>query len=846
MKKVLFSLCAAAAVCALIFAGVPHASAAAETQTYEVTAQNYFEGTYAHFYSPRLVAAASGFLFAADTGDNGESSVIYRFDMSGESAPISLELDFLPVKMAAAASSLFLLGEDGTKLSRWSFEGETPTFEENAPLPAGFEFAAITDIFPIYGQPDALGAARTISAGGNTFYDIARLDFSGVQPSFTALRTAGAHEYGYAAAGGRVYYLSDADGDTSIYSSDESSSASVAAAVLTSRPLQLSADGGKLYALTGDALQSYILDGTQARLESELEFEGLTAYKSGALSSPSSIYAADGKVYAADTDMRSVSALITDGGWFAAAQPQLFSAGESRAVLPVHVSAGTHTLVLDAGGGRIISGEKSIYLPAGYGARLACADGGGVLYISDGHTLQKGGADGQFEPVSLPADFDEEITALAQGNAGGVLALAGQSLLLADGDGAEIIAEVPAGALWVFASAKTSLFYVLLPGSVSVYSIGQDKELQLSHSLDLPAGFEPVCAETDFGGNLYVLGAPGLLRISGDEEALLLDIDSIAHFFLPDLKFDSFTIDRASGGIVLVSAAARFVGRIEKEQALTVSASDPLPESVEFSGSYGGAQVQEFEGIGIVKRFPSDMLYCPDSRLPERLEPGTALVLLERTGEYYYALYGDKTGFVLGYGLELLPLSGADDASLPPVPESAYPLWEDTQLFTLPSAARNAGGGFIYGLSTAQRSERLEIAARMRLSDGALWYMLSVDGLPAFVPAHALGQSIDTTARIYTFLVVSAGGGAPLCSDTDDGTEFARIDSGARLKLLESLDGWHKVEAYADGQAVTAYIRAEYTVPDGLTAAQKTGIIMLGSLAVLGVITLFVRKKFSR
>lgn len=385
-------------------------------------------------------------------------------------------------------------------------------------------------------------------------------------------------------------------------------------------------------------------------------------------------------------------------------------------------------------------------------------------------------------------------------------------------------------------SSRNNRLYALKEGKITLFG---EEDIELAADLSGATDFA-----IDFENQIFVLCGQSLRRVSQDSE-------TVAEFALarPGLldsygtAFDAICLDDSTGEIFLPDSALSLVFALSKEQSGTAISSEipALSIAVDPFDKKCNAACARVR----INGYPSTLLYPattadgsssadPAGAIGE-IPSGTEVLVLgearDDVGGYLFVCARLNGGLVFGFVI---------DTNLSEISPSAPPFAVghtefETELFKYPDTDAR------FVSRTLGKDTRLTVENSP--FEGWLYVALE-DGSKGFVRRSAVLEkvsvSIDDRKNATT---VGVGGGSPLYSEANLQSEvIATLPDKNKVKIISRTGAF----AYVETEFGKGYIESRFLVEEGFSNSQKIGIILLLSCAVLGALTILIRKKIIR
>jgi hypothetical protein len=428
--------------------------------------------------------------------------------------------------------------------------------------------------------------------------------------------------------------------------------------------------------------------------------------------------------------------------------------------------------------------------------------------------------------------------------------------------------------LSISVSERTSNLYITQNSAgdtISVYDVHGTELTDLKISLPNTTIMDIALDYNDTVFALVKEGGEKLLKrfaIDGaNDRYLLTDLINDGKYSLEDVL--SIYLNEVTGELVIADTLNNVVFFIPKEQtgAVIISelpSNEPppvpiLPTNMPLLPAYP-------IGICTVVSFPSTVLYPIDlsyefshpyyptdfaHRNIEYLPEQTRLVVLgsSESGLFYYVLYKGKAAFVLKSGVRL------EGETPPPYIDGAI-LHTEATVFKYPVLTKNNSENYDFKITTLSKGERITLVSTVSnyQENGIFWYEVlyttEAGVSKGYVQRYQITPDLnrDDKTQIFGKIKAEINVGLVGVYDKKDENEqpFTMLRDTTRIRILnDSLDGWVFIEGTDNtGNLFNGYVMREYVIYDGLTTAQRVGIIIFILAVIAGIITLKYRKPY--
>ncbi len=430
------------------------------------------------------------------------------------------------------------------------------------------------------------------------------------------------------------------------------------------------------------------------------------------------------------------------------------------------------------------------------------------------------------------------VRAIAVSAGGELYASAAGKLWLKTPDGTEFEAyrdSFDAEAIAV--SSRNNRLYALKEGKITIFGNTEIEDTELAAELAGATDFA-----IDFENQIFALCGQALRRVSQDGETVT-EL-ALARPGLLDgygTGFNAICLDDSTGEIFLPDSALSLVFSLSKEQsgaaisseipALSIAV-DPFDQKL----NAACARVR-------INGYPSTLLYPattadgsssadPAGKIGEIPSGAEVLVLGEArddVGGYLFVCARLQGGLVFGFVI---------DTNLSEISPSAPPFAVghtgfETEIYKYPDT------------DTRFVSRTLGKDTKLTVENSPFegWLHVTLeDGSKGFVRRSAVLEkvsvSIDDRKNAST---VGVGGGSPLYREANLQSEvIATLPDKNKVKIISRTGAFAYVETE---DHIFGYIESRFLVEEGFSNSQKIGIILLVSCAVLGALTILIRKK---
>lgn len=431
-----------------------------------------------------------------------------------------------------------------------------------------------------------------------------------------------------------------------------------------------------------------------------------------------------------------------------------------------------------------------------------------------------------------------EVTDIALSAGGELYAAAGGKLWKAepDADAFTLFRDFEAEAIEV--SNRNNRLYALKGGKITVFG-----ETEETLAADLAGATD---FAIDFKNQVFALCGGTVKRVSQEGE-VTEELDLLRPGILDTYgtAFAGICLDEQTGEIFIPDTGLSLVFVLSKDQSGTALSSEipSLTSDVDPLDRTLGASC----GRARVGGFPSTLLYPsvaggsegsfyptdPAGTITE-LAAGTEVLVLDDSvrdsvGNYYFVCV--RLGGTLAFGYLI-------DTNLTPVAAAEAPFESGhtafaTEIYKYPDT------------DTRFLCRTLDSDTSLTVLNVPAEGWLQVDlgnGETGFVRRSAVIEKIYTGIddRVNAF-TVGIGGSSPLYREASLESEvIAEIPDDRRVKIISRSGAFVYVETE---DHLFGYMESRFLVEEGFSNAQKIGIILLVSCAVLGALTILIRKK---
>jgi hypothetical protein len=371
----------------------------------------------------------------------------------------------------------------------------------------------------------------------------------------------------------------------------------------------------------------------------------------------------------------------------------------------------------------------------------------------------------------------------------------------------------------------------------------------------------------DYNDTVFALvddgGAKLLKRFKINDDGdryLLTDLQNDGKYNLDDIL--SISINEMTGELVIADALNNVVFFVDRAQTEAAPISEPPP--VPILPANQPLEADNPVAICTVLRFPSTVLYPIDPMYEQPLHPyyptgfahtniqympvQTSLLVLgsSESNLFYYVLYNGKAGFILKNGARL------EEPTPPPYVDGTI-LHAEATVFKYPVLTKN-NSGYDFKITTLNKGERITLVGTVNnyQENGVFWYEVlyttRAGVSKGYVQRYQITPDLnrDDTTQVFGRIKAEINVGLVGVFDKKDENEqpFIMLRDAVRVRIIDDSDNiWIFIEGTdSDGNLFNGYVMRKYVIFDGLTAAQRVGIIIFILAIIAGAITLKYRK----
>lgn len=649
----------------------------------------------------------------------------------------------------------------------------------------------------------------------------------------------------------KIYVLSNTD--LCLYNQDNDK-----VTALPKTYTHFSTDNEYLYLSSTVGLDAYRLSDIAPQAEAQASMlpadDASHIYTKGDVKEFTASFVKDNQICVIDRVSHAVTSFRVSGSSFLLGDLSTYSASTGGYSAPQSVYATEEAVyIADSGNSRIKrirrdeNGTVADLLSTAQIPESVCADGlGNLWYLSRSMLYWVE----NFEEGRVSARTLEGISSMAADDKGGVYVLNPEGVYhYADSqDNTPELLFSESGQKAIAYLDKAETLYLLTDSGILLYDTRNSAKLATVR-LDGAAQAEQIIV--DYYGNLYLSDGETLRCYVGEEIAAAAENSSDTSLpaeqtYALNLTrngrkgtVSDFAINRADGTLLFVSPDMHCLAQAPAE-TLRAKVRTDAPELTADVDIYSG-KAQTVLEYRTVSSYSS--VFYPDGEPAVTLEDGTRVMVLEEQGEYAYVFCGDRGGWIYSRYTAGTQLSEPEVKG-----KDMRVLRGNTAYLTLPSLRENEDDAPLFSAGVLKKGDPVVVTADLGLLDGIRWYAIEMDGATYYLPSTAIGEYRDESVHLYEHLTLSSAQDVALYSAPSEDSEILlTLPSGSKVVKLEELDGWYLVQAEDEnGNLVKCYVSAKYVVPDGLTTAQKTGLILFGVIIVVGIVLLVLRKKFKK
>ena len=639
----------------------------------------------------------------------------------------------------------------------------------------------------------------------------------------------------------RLYVLSNID--QCLYSQPDSSTAKPVA-VLKKTYTHLSTDNQYLYLSSSVGLEAFLLDSEGLIAAAEAAPTETEQYSKGSVNEYTSTFASDGQVFVVNRESRALTSFVVSGSEFILGTTAAYSASEEGYAAPSSVYATEEAVyVADSQNHRIkriVRGNEAATtsLEVAQSPETVCADEQGNLwYLAKGLLYWVRG----FSASNIYDKPLEGIRSIAADDRGGLYALNNEGIHYYPNstDSPTRLEISESGILALYYLDKSKTLYLLTANAVLRYDPASCSKLE---TIPLASGITADRFQVDYYENLYLFnGKSGAVTVwSASERSYQSFSVTLTRNGRQGTLLD-FAIDRKDGSLLFASADMNCVARAPLD-ALSAKVRTDAPACRTSVDIYSGKAQNVLKYVTVSSY---SAVFYPDGEAAATLPDGSRVMVLEEQDDYSYVFWGDQGGWIYNRYTEATQI-GASALS----GKDMRVLVNNTAYLILPSLRETDADQPLYQAGILAKGDSVRVSADLGEIDGIHWLEILRGSETYYLPLTAIGEYRDESVYLYEYLTLSsAQSEVSLYADPDVSSEvLLTLPNHSKVILVQHYDnGWYCVQAQnGDGELVTCYVHSDYVVPDGLTSAQKTGLILFAVIIIVGIVLLIVRKKVKK
>lgn len=606
----------------------------------------------------------------------------------------------------------------------------------------------------------------------------------------------------------------------------------------------LSTDNQYLYLSSSVGLEAFLLDSEGLIAAAEAAPTETEQYSKGSVNEYTSTFASDGQVFVVDRESRALTSFVVSGSEFILGTTAAYSASEEGYAAPSSVYATEEAVyVADSQNHRIkrISRDDeaaTTSLEVAQSPETVCADEQGNLwYLAKGLLYWVRG----FSASNIYDKPLEGIRSIAADDRGGLYALNNEGIHYYPNstDSPTRLEISESGILALYYLDKSKTLYLLTANAVLRYDPASCSKLE---TIPLASGITADRFQVDYYENLYLFnGKSGAVTVwSASERSYQSFSVTLTRNGRQGTLLD-FAIDRKDGSLLFASADMNCIARAPLN-ALSAKVRTDAPACRTSVDIYSGKAQNVLKYVTVSSY---SAVFYPDGEAAATLPDGSRVMVLEEQDDYSYVFWGDQGGWIYNRYTEAAQI-GASALS----GKDMRVLVNNTAYLILPSLRETDADQPLYQAGILAKGDSVRVSADLGEIDGIHWLEIMRGSETYYLPLTAIGEYRDESVYLYEYLTLSsAQSEVSLYADPDESSEvLLTLPNHSKVILVQHYDnGWYCVQAQnGDGELVTCYVHSDYVVPDGLTSAQKTGLILFAVIIIVGIVLLIVRKKVKK
>lgn len=606
----------------------------------------------------------------------------------------------------------------------------------------------------------------------------------------------------------------------------------------------MSTDNQYLYLSSSVGLEAFLPSNEGLIAVAEATPAETEQYSKGSVNEFTSAFASDGQVFVVDRETRALTSFVVSGSEFVLGTTAAYSASEEGYAAPSSVySTEEAVYVADSRNRRIkriTRGDEAVTtsLELTQSPETVCADEQGNLwYLAKGLLYWVR----DFSSSNIYDKPLEGIRSIAADDRGGLYALNNEGIHYYPNstDSPTRLEISESGILALYYLDKSETLYLLTANAILKYDPVSCNKLE---TIPLASGITADRLRVDYYENLYLFnGKSGSVTVRSASEHNYQSFSVTLTRNGRQGTLLDFAIDRKDGSLLFASADMNCIAKAPQD-ALSAKVRTDAPDCRTSVDIYSG-KTQNVLKYATVRSYSA--VFYPDEDTTVTLPDDSRVMVLEEQDDYSYVFWGNRGGWIYNRYTE-----PAQIVASPLSEKDMRVLVNNTAYLVLPSLRETDAGQPLYQAGILAKGDSVRVSADLGEIDGIHWLEIIRGSETYYLPLTAIGEYRDESVYLYEYLTLSsARSEVSLYADPDESSEvLLTLPNHSKVILVQHYDnGWYCVQAQNEnGDSVTCYVHSDYVVPDGLTDAQKIGLILFAVIIIAGIAFTVVRKKFQK